>query len=443
MARRTEIRGDRRAARWEYAPVTDIIEDLAWRGLIAVSTDLDDLRSALDVGQVTLYGGFDPTAPSLHVGNLVLLLTMRRLQLAGHRPIGLVGGATGLIGDPSGKSAERVLNPPEVVAGWVKHIGDQVGRYLDFEPGPASALMVSNLDWTEGLSALAFLRDIGKHFPVNQMLSRETVKARLESGGISYTEFSYQILQANDFLELYRRHGCTLQIGGSDQWGNLVSGVDLIRRVTGEPVHALATPLITKPDGTKYGKTEGGAIWLSPELMSPYAFHQFWLNRADSEVPGLLRVFTFRSRQEIEDLEREIAERPAARTAQRVLADDLTTLVHGADETARATATGRALFGHGNLRELDESTLAAALADAPHATIDRTGATVADLMVESGIVTSKSAARRAIEAGGAYLNNVKVTDIGEAAQDSDLLYGRFLVLRRGKRTVGGIELTRR
>ena len=236
--------------------------------------------------------------------------------------------------------------------------------------------MVSNLDWTEGLSALAFLRDIGKHFPVNQMLSRETVRARLESGGISYTEFSYQILQANDFLELYRRHGCTLQIGGSDQWGNLVSGVDLIRRVTGESVHALATPLITKPDGTKYGKTEGGAIWLSPELMSPYAFHQFWLNRADAEVPGLLRVFTFRSREEIEDLEREIAERPAARTAQRVLADDLTTLVHGADETARATAAGRALFGQGDLRELDEDTLAAALAEAPHATVDRVGATV-------------------------------------------------------------------
>ena len=421
--------------------MTDIIDDLAWRGLIAVSTDLDDLRSALGAGQVTLYGGFDPTAPSLHIGNLVLLLTMRRLQLAGHRPIGLVGGATGLIGDPSGKSAERVLNPPEVVAGWVKHIGDQVARFLDFEPGPASALMVSNLDWTEGLSALAFLRDIGKHFPVNQMLSRETVRARLEAGGISYTEFSYQILQANDFLELYRRQGCTLQIGGSDQWGNLVSGVDLIRRVTGESVHALATPLITKADGTKYGKTEGGAIWLSPELMSPYAFHQFWLNRADSEVPGLLRVFTFRSRQEIEDLEREITERPAARKAQRVLADDLTTLVHGADETARATAAARALFGQGDLRELDEDTLASALAEAPHATVDRVGATVADLMVESGIAASKSAARRAIEGGGAYLNNVKVADIGEKPQESDLLRGRFLVLRRGKRTVGGIEVT--
>jgi tyrosyl-tRNA synthetase len=422
--------------------VTDIIDDLAWRGLIAVSTDLNELRKALDAGQITLYGGFDPTAASLHIGNLVLLLTMRRLQLAGHRPIGLVGGATGLIGDPSGKSAERVLNSPEVVAGWVQHIGDQVGRFLDFEPGPASALLVSNLDWTEGLSALAFLRDIGKHFPVSQMLSRETVKARLESGGISYTEFSYQILQANDFLELHHRYGCTLQIGGSDQWGNLVSGVDLIRRVTGDAVHALATPLITRPDGTKYGKSEGDAIWLSPELMSPYAFHQYWLNRADDEVPSLLRVFTFRTREEIEDLDREIAERPAARAAQRVLADDLTTLVHGADETARATAAARALFGQANLHELDEATLAAALTEAPHAEIGGLGPTVPDLMAAAGIVKSKSEARRAVEGGGAYLNNVKVTDLDLAPVESDLLHGKFLVLRSGKRRVGGIMVSR-
>jgi tyrosyl-tRNA synthetase len=421
--------------------VTDIIEDLAWRGLIAVSTNLDDLRRSFDAGQVTFYGGFDPTAPSLHIGNLVLLLTMRRLQLAGHRPIGLVGGATGLIGDPSGKSAERVLNPPEVVAGWVKHIGDQVARFLDFEPGPASALMVSNLDWTEELSALAYLRDIGKHFPVGQMLSREVVRARLESG-ISYTEFSYQILQANDFLELYRRYGCTLQLGGRDQWGNLVSGVDLIRRVTGDTAHAVATPLITRPDGTKYGKSEGGAIWLSPELMSPYAFHQYWLNRADAETPGLLRVFTFRSRAEIEELERELAERPAARTAQRVLADDLTTLVHGAEETARAKAAAEALFGQGDLRDLPEETLESALAEARCAVIEQTGATVADLMAVSGIVASKSEARRAIEEGGAYVNNVKVTDVKAIPDAGDLLHGRFLVLRRGKHTVGGIELRR-
>jgi tyrosyl-tRNA synthetase len=425
--------------------VTDIIDDLTWRGLIAVSTDLDDLRKALDTGQVTLYGGFDPTAPGLHIGNLVLLLTMRRFQLAGHRPIGLVGGATGLIGDPSGKSTERVLNPREVVAGWVERIRGEVSRFLDFSPGMASALMVSNLDWTAELSALDFLRDIGKHFPVNQMLSREVVRARLEAGGITYTEFSYQILQANDFLELHRRHSCSLQLGGSDQWGNLVSGVDLIRRVTGDTVHALATPLITKPDGTKYGKTEGGAVWLSPELMSPYAFYQFWLNRSDAEVPGLLRVFTFRDREEITELEQEIAERPAARRGQRVLAEDVTTLVHGAAELTRVQAASRALFGQGELRELDAETLAAAIAEVPHATVPAPPGelpSVTDLMAETGIVASKSAARRAIAEGGAYLNNAKVTQEDAVPSADDLLHGRFLVLRRGKRTVGAVEVQR-
>ena len=423
--------------------MTDIIDDLSWRGLIAVSTDLEDLRKALDTGQVTFYAGFDPTGPGLHIGHLVLLLTMRRLQLAGHRPIGLVGGATGLIGDPSGKSTERVLNSPEVVAGWVNRIRAEVGQFLDFSPGPASAIAVSNLDWTGELSALDFLRDIGKHFPVNQMLSREVVKARLEAGGISFTEFSYQVLQANDFLELHRRYDCTLQIGGSDQWGNLVSGVDLIRRVTGDSVHAMAIPLITKPDGTKYGKTEGEAVWLSPDLMSPYAFYQFWINRSDAEVPGLLRVFTFRSRDEIQELERQTAEQPAARIGQRVLAEDLTTLVHGPEEYARAVAASRALFGQGDLRALDEKTLAAALAEVPSATLSAPGDAlppVAELMAEAGIVPSKSAARRAIAEGGAYLNNTKVTDQDSVPLASDLLHGKFLVLRRGKRTVGGIEV---
>ena len=423
--------------------MTDIIDELTWRGLIAVSTDLDDLREALDSGRVTLYGGFDPTAPGLHIGNLVLLLTMRRFQLAGHRPIGLVGGATGLIGDPSGKSTERVLNPREVVAGWVERIRSEVGQFLDFTPGPSGALLVSNLDWTAELSALDFLRDIGKHFPVNQMLSREVVRARLEAGGITYTEFSYQILQANDFLELHQRHDCSLQIGGSDQWGNLVSGVDLIRRVTGDTVHALATPLITKPDGTKYGKTEGGAIWLSPELMSPYAFYQFWFNRTDAEVPGLLRVFTFRTRDEIDELERAIIERPAARQAQLVLAQDVTELVHGKQELARVQAASRALFGQGELAELDEATLAAAIAEVPHAAVKAPPdglPTVADLMALAGIVDSKSEARRAIAGGGAYLNNVKVPAQDAAPVPQDLLHGRFLVLRRGKRTVGGVEI---
>jgi tyrosyl-tRNA synthetase len=422
--------------------VSDIIDDLSWRGLVAVSTDLEDLRRALDTGQVTFYAGFDPTGPGLHIGNLVLLLTMRRLQMAGHRPIGLVGGATGLIGDPSGKSAERVLNSPEVIAGWVERIRAEVGRFLDFSPGPASAIAVSNLDWTGELSALDFLRDIGKRFPVNQMLSREVVRARLESGGISFTEFSYQVLQANDFLELSRRFGCSLQVGGSDQWGNLVAGVDLIRRVTGDSVHALAIPLITKPDGTKYGKTEGDAVWLSPELMSPYAFYQFWINRSDAEVPGLLRVFTFRSREEIEELERETAERPAARTAQRVLAEDLTTLVHGREEYAKVVGASQALFGQGDLQALDEKTMVAALAEVPTVRLPAGEPLppVADLMAVTGIVPSKSAARRAIAEGGAYLNNVKVAAQDAEPQPGDLLHGKFLVVRRGKRTVGGVEV---
>jgi tyrosyl-tRNA synthetase len=426
--------------------VTDVLEELSWRGLLALSTDPDELRAALGSGPLTFYGGFDPTAPGLHIGNLVLLLTMRRLQLAGHRPIGLVGGATGLIGDPSGKSEERVLNPRETVAAWVERIRGEVARFLDFGTGPAGAVLVSNMDWTEQLSALDFLRDIGKHFPVNRMLARESVKARLEAGGISYTEFSYQILQAYDYLELYRRHGCTLQLGGSDQWGNLVAGVDLIKRAEGAAVHALATPLITRPDGTKYGKTEGGAIWLSPDLMSPYAFYQFWINRTDAEAGGLLRVFTFRSREEIEELERQVREKPAARAAQHVLAEDVTTLVHGAEECAKAVAASRALFGQGELAELDEPTLAAALAEVPSMTVEPTMSglpTVVDLMAGTGIVASKSAARRAIAEGGAYLNNRKVLSEEAEPDRADLLYGRFLVVRRGKRTVGGVEVATR
>jgi len=428
--------------------VTDIIDELSWRGLIAQSTDREELRKALDAGPVTLYGGFDPTAPGLHIGNLVLLLTMRRFQLAGHRPVALVGGATGLIGDPSGKSAERVLNPREVVATWVDRIRGEVSRFLDFSAAPNAALVVSNLDWTGPLSALEFLRDIGKHFPVSQMLGRESVRARLDAGGISYTEFSYQILQANDFLELYRREGTTLQLGGSDQWGNLVSGVDLIRRAEGATAHALSTPLITKPDGTKYGKTEGGAVWISADLMSPYAFYQFWLNRADEEVPGLLRVFSFRSRAEIGALEQESRDRPAARLGQRALAEEMTTLVHGAGETAKAIAASRALFGQGDLAELDDKTLAAALAEVPSTTVRVPGngngelPAVADLMAGTAIVASKSAARRAIAEGGAYLNNRKVTEPDARPGQADLLHGRFLVLRRGKRTVGGVTVER-
>ena len=398
----------------------DIIDELSWRGLLADTTDLAELRSALKSGRVTFYAGFDPTAPGLHIGNLALLLTMRRLQLAGHRPIGLVGGATGLIGDPSGKSAERVLNPREVVAQWVERIRGEVSRFLDFSAGESSAQAVSNLDWTGDMHVLDFLREIGKHFSVNRMLDRESVKARLEAGGISYTEFSYQLLQAMDYLELHRRHGCTLQLGGSDQWGNLVAGVDLIRRAEGASVHALAIPLVTKADGTKYGKTEGGAIWISADLLPPYSFYQFWLNVADAEVPGLLRVYSFRSREEIEALSAESVERPAARAGQRALAEEITTLVHGAEECGRAIVASQALFGQGDLSDVDERTLEAAKAEVPSfdlktGDVNFRGAeslpAVADLMVGTGIVPSKSAARRAIAEGGAYLNNQKVTDV--------------------------------
>jgi tyrosyl-tRNA synthetase len=439
--------------------VDDIIDELSWRGLLADTTDLGELRAALNSGRVTFYAGFDPTAPGLHIGNLALLLTMRRLQLAGHRPIGLVGGATGLIGDPSGKSTERVLNSIETVAGWVERIRGEVARFLDFDAGDSSALIVSNLDWTGQMDVLHFLRDIGKHFSVNRMLDRESVKARLEAGGISYTEFSYQLLQAMDYLELYRRYDCTLQLGGSDQWGNLVAGVDLIRRVESASVHALAIPLITKADGTKYGKTEGGAIWLSADLMSPYAFYQFWLNVADAEVPGLLRVYSFKSREEIEALSAESVERPAARVGQRALAEELTTLVHGRDECRRAAAASQALFGQGELSAVDERTLEAAKAEVPSYDVNILGEVsrvgvdapavavdslppVADLMVGTRIVPSKSAARRAIAEGGAYLNNQKVTDVDAAPTADDLLYGRFLILRRGKRTIGAVEVVR-
>jgi len=426
--------------------VSDIIDELTWRGLIAQSTDLSELRKALESGQVTFYAGFDPTAPGLHIGHLALMLTMRRLQNAGHRPVGVVGGATGLIGDPSGKSAERVLNPKEVVADWVERIRAEVGRFIDVSGGPGGGTVVSNLDWTGRMSALEFLRDVGKHFSVNRMLDRETVKARLEGGGISYTEFSYQLLQALDFLELYRRHGCTLQIGGSDQWGNLVAGTGLIRSVEGAAAHAFTIPLITKPDGTKYGKTEGGAIWVSADLMSPYSFYQFWLNVEDAGVGNLLRVFSFRKQEEILALEQLTQERPQAREAQRALAEEVTTLVHGAEETARVIAASRALFGQGSLEELDARTLASALAEVRPFRLELAPGEelppVANLVAASGVVDSVSAARRAIREGGAYLNNERVPDESFPVTEQHLLQGRFLVVRRGKRTLGAVEVAR-
>jgi tyrosyl-tRNA synthetase len=419
--------------------VTDILDDLAWRGLIAQSTDIDALRAAMAEGPITVYCGFDPTAPSLHVGNLVPLLTLTRLQRAGHRVVGLVGGATGLIGDPSGRSTERSLNSSDVVAEWVERIRVQVEKFIDFSD-EKTGILVSNLDWTEGMSAIDFLRDVGKHFPVNRMLARESVSARLGGDGLSYTEFSYQILQANDYLELNRRHGCTLQIGGSDQWGNITAGTDLIRRVTGNHVHALTVPLITKADGTKFGKTAGGAVWLNPEMTSPYAFYQFWLNADDRDVVKFLKIYSFRSREEIEELEKASSERPAARAAQRALAQEFTTLLHGAEECDAVIAASAALFGQGSLEDLPARTLGEALAEVPRAEVPGLGASIVDLFAESGLVNSKSEARRAVKEGGAYLNNVKVTDETYVPSADDLLHGRFLVLRRGKRSVGGVEI---
>jgi tyrosyl-tRNA synthetase len=420
--------------------VTDIVDELQWRGLIALSTDEDALRKAFADGPVTFYCGFDPTAPSLHLGNLVQILTMRRIQQAGNRPLGLVGGATGLIGDPKPNS-ERTLNAPEVVAGWVERLRGQIERFLDFE-GPHAATMVNNLDWTSGLSAIDFLRDVGKYFRVNKMIAKEAVARRLNSdAGISYTEFSYQILQGMDYLELYRRYGCVLQTGGSDQWGNLTAGTDLIHRVEPEAdVHALATPLITKADGTKFGKTESGTVWLDPERTTPYAFYQFWLNADDRDVSKFLRIFSFKSRGEIEELEKLTEERPQARAAQRALAEELTTLVHGADQCAAVVDASKALFGQGELAELDEATLRAALSELPHAQVAEL-APVVDLLAEVGLVPSKSAARRTVKEGGAYVNNVKVAAEDAVPSRDDLLHGRWLVLRRGKKNLAAVEVT--
>jgi tyrosyl-tRNA synthetase len=421
------------------------LDDLVWRGLIAVSTDLGALRTALDGGPITLYCGFDPTAPSLHLGNLVQILTLRRFQDAGHRPLALVGGATGLIGDPK-ENSERQLNDPETVADWVEKIKRQVGPFLDFGGGAAAqpAVMVNNLDWTANLSAIDLLRDIGKHFRVNKMLAKDAVSARLNSDvGISYTEFSYQILQGLDFLELYRRYGCTLQTGGSDQWGNLTAGLDLIHRVEGTSAHALATPLITKADGTKFGKTETGTVWLGADLTSPYAFYQFWINSDDRDVAGYLKIFSLRSRDEIEDLEAAVSERPAAREAQRALAEELTTLVHGEEECARAVAASAALFGRGELTDLDEATLAAALAETGIVAITAAPLpAVLDVLIATELVDSRSAARRAVVEGGVYINNKKVTDPDAALETADLLHGRWVVIRRGKRSVVGARADR-
>jgi tyrosyl-tRNA synthetase len=413
----------------------DVWEELLWRGLVHVSTDAGELKELLAGPPITYYCGFDPTAPSLHLGNLVQLLTMRRLQLAGHKPLGLIGGSTGLIGDPR-PTAERTLNTKDTVAEWVGYLQAQAEKFLSFE-GDNAARMVNNLDWTAGLSAIDFLRDVGKYFRVGTMLKKDAVSARLNSdAGISYTEFSYQILQGFDYLELYRQYGCVLQTGGSDQWGNLTSGTDLIHRAEGVSVHAIGTPLITNSDGSKFGKSEGNAIWLDEAMVSPYAFYQFWLNTDDADVIERLKIFTFLRRDEIERLEGVVRSEPFRREAQRALADEVCDLVHGRAATDAVIAASEALFGQGDLSQLDAATLGSAIAELPRAT--GTAATpVAQLLVDSGLTSSLGESRRAIEQGGVYLNNERVDDAA-ALLGSAILAGGIAVLRRGKRTLAGI-----
>ncbi|MFI7671957.1 tyrosine--tRNA ligase [Nocardia sp. NPDC049526] len=421
----------------------DIIDELTWRGLIAQSTDLDALRAAASAGPLTLYAGFDPTAASLHAGHLVPLLALKRFQRAGHRPIVLAGGATGLIGDPR-DVGERTMNSTDTVAEWAGRIRSQLERFVDLDDSPTGAIIANNMDWTGQLSTVDFLRDIGKHFSVNVMLARDTIKRRLDGEGISYTEFSYMLLQANDYLQLRRNYGCTLQVGGSDQWGNIIAGVELNRRVDGAAVHALTVPLVTSADGKKFGKsTGGGSLWLDPEMTSPYAWYQYFVNTADADVVRYLRWFTFLSREELAELELATAERPHAREAQRKLAEEMTNLVHGEANTRAVQLASQALFGRADLRELDEPTLSAALREAAvDGTVAEVGvgepSTIVDLLVATGLSESRGAARRAVNEGGASVNNERISDLEWTPADADYLHGRWLVLRRGKRNFAGI-----
>lgn len=417
----------------------NIWQELKWRGLVHVSTDEEALEKALSEESLNFYIGYDPTAASLHLGHLVQLLLMRRLQLAGHNPFGLVGGATGLIGDPR-QTSERVLNSRDVVEGWVDRLRGQIERFLSFE-GQNAARMVNNLEWTSELSAIDFLREVGKNFRVGTMIKKEIVAKRLNSDeGISYTEFSYQILQGNDFLELNRRYDISLQCGGSDQWGNLTSGTELVRKVEGKSVHAMGTPLITNSDGTKFGKSEGNAIWLDPEMCSPYAFYQFWLNTADADVADRLKVFTFKTREEIAQLQKSVEEEPFKRLAQKTLAYDVTSLVHGVDATEKVIAASEALFGKGDFAALDEATLKAATAELPHAVLTKDQLDMITVLTETGLSESKSAARRTLKEGGAAINNVKVQGEDAALTEADLLLGKYAVIRRGKKNMAMVEV---
>jgi len=419
---------------------SSILDELSWRGLISQSTDLDALAAEAARGPITLYAGFDPTAPSLHAGHLVPLLALRRFQRAGHRPIVLAGGATGLIGDPR-ETGERVLNTAETVEGWTDRIRGQLERFVDFDASSTGAIVENNLEWTSAMSAIELLRDVGKHFSVNVMLDRDTVRRRLEGEGISYTEFSYMLLQANDYVELYQRHHCVLQIGGSDQWGNIIAGVRLVRQKLSASVHALTVPLVTAADGTKFGKsTGGGNVWLDPEMTTPYAWYQYFVNTADADVIRYLRWLTFVSADELTELEEATATRPHERAAQRRLARELTTLVHGEHATEAVEHASQALFGRGELARLDESTLTAALRETSVAEL-KPGSPdgIVDLLVASGLSQSKGAARRTIAEGGVSVNNTKVVDEEWVPRPTDFLHGRWLVLRRGKRNIAGVE----
>lgn len=418
--------------------MADLIDDLQWRGLIRQHTDLDKLRKELSSGPVTFYCGFDPTAPSLHHGHLVQLILMRHLQLAGHRPLALVGGATGLIGDPR-MSGERTLQPREVVEGWVDSLKQQISRFLDFE-GENAALMVNNLDWTSELSAIDLLRDLGKFFRMGTMLSKDAVARRLSSKeGISYTEFSYQILQANDYLQLYRRYGCTLETGGDDQWGNLVGGLDLIRKVEDVEVSVMTTPLITKADGTKFGKSEGGAVWLNPDMLSPYAFYQFWLNVDDADVVRFLKVFTFLDRPEIERLEKTVEDAPYKREAQKALAAEVTKLVHGEETLQRVLEATDALWGSGDLKKVDAATLSAATSELPAGEVAFGEATIVDALVAAGLEKGKRAARTTVSSGGAYLNNERVESEDQIISAEDALADGTVLIRKGRRNLAVVR----
>ena len=418
-----------------------LLDDLEWRGLIAQSTDRKELESAL-AKPISLYLGVDPTAPSMHVGNLVVCLVLKRFQLAGHRPIALVGGATGLVGDPSGKNDERILNEEKLVAEWVSKIRKQVEKILDFKDKDTSAKLVNNLDWTKAVSALELLRDIGKHFSVNQMLAKDSVATRLSSTGISYTEFSYQVLQAFDYLELYRRDQCRLQIGGSDQWGNIVAGLDLIRKVEGGSAHALTVPLLAKSDGSKFGKTASGAIWLDESMTSAYEFFQFWLNSDDADLPKLLKVFSMKDRTEIERLIETVKVNPGAREAHRELAREMTAMIHGQQMAKSVEEAAKALFGQGEIADLDLKTLDSALSQLPKTTIKKGEPypSWVDLLAATGVVESKSAARRIVKEGGGYLNNKKVESEDFTPSKADLLHGKYLLLRKGKRDLAAVEV---